>query len=147
MDNGLWKKIGLVLIVCLWPVSVSAANAVCFNEACFTVEVANEPQEQQRGLMFRDFMPQDHGMLFIFDHEDRYGFWMKNTLIPLDIIWLDGNLIVVHMEENVPPCEKDPCTSYRPSAAAWYVLELNAGTAKRLDLKIGDEMHFGKMDR
>ncbi len=110
----------------------------------FTVEIAATPEEQARGLMFRNEMPADHGMLFVYDREGPRSFWMKNTLIPLDILFFDGErrLINWHMAK---PCRADPCRGYSADAPARYVLELNAGTAARLDLKPGArlELHLG----
>ncbi len=93
-----------------------------------------------RGLQFRTSLAQDAGMLFIFDQPLRYSFWMKDTLIALDMIWLDQEMRVVHVESNVPPCTEDPCASYSPSEPALYVLELNAGTASLINLKPGDRL-------
>lgn len=113
-------------------------SKICFQQACFTIEVADEPVEQMKGLMSREELPEDQGMLFVFDEDQRYSFWMKNTLIPLDMIWLDKDMRVVYIESNVPPCEEEPCSSYSPPVAARYVLELNAGVAKNIRLNVGD---------
>ena len=67
---------------------------------------------------------------------------MKDTLIPLDMIWMDSERRIVHIEHNVPPCAADPCPRYPPSGPALYVLEINAGFAAKLGLKVGDTMEF-----
>ncbi len=96
-----------------------------------------------KGLMFREELPQDAGMFFIFDKPDIYGFWMKNTLIPLDMVWLDGDMEAVHVEEQVMPCKtENPCPIYRNHVPAKYVLELNAGTLQSLGFKVGDPFVF-----
>ncbi len=112
------------------------------NGKIITAELAVTDEERARGLMFRKKIPEDYGMLFIFEREEKHGFWMKNTLIYLDIIWLDGNKRIVHVEENVPPCEKEPCEVYYPSKPARYVLELKGGKGKRENLKLGDFLLF-----
>lgn len=105
----------------------------------FTVEIANNDAERERGLMFRVHLAADHGMLFVFaDSAPRY-FWMKNTLIPLDIIFFDTHKRLINVSANTPPCKADPCPTYGSNAPAKYVLELNAGMAAKLGLKAGDK--------
>ncbi|HPB69188.1 MAG TPA: DUF192 domain-containing protein [Candidatus Omnitrophota bacterium] len=114
-------------------------DRVCFPGACYDVELALTPETRQRGLQRRVQMPADHGMLFVFPKSSAYGFWMKETLIPLDMIWMDHNRRIVHIEEHVPPCETtaQDCPVYTPPKPALYVLELNAGQAAEKRLKIG----------
>ena len=113
-------------------------NEVCFKEHCFQVEVAFKEDQQARGLQFRKSMAEDEGMIFIFNEERRYSFWMKDTFIPLDMIWLNYAQKVVSIEKNVPPCKEDPCKSYRPKKRAYYVLEINAGLSDQLSINVGD---------
>ncbi|MDD5111648.1 MAG: DUF192 domain-containing protein [Candidatus Altiarchaeota archaeon] len=115
---------------------------VCFKSDCFTVELAVEPEQRARGLMHRKSLDPDAGMLFIFEDDGIYPFWMKNTLIPLDMLWLDGNRQVVHIEKNVQPCKSDPCLSVTPLVSSHYVLEVNAGTADRIGIAVGDIANF-----
>lgn len=96
-------------------------------------------QTRARGLMGRQSLPEDKGMLFIFDRLDRYSFWMKDTLIPLDMLWLDEYERVVFTAFKVPPCVADPCPVIRPEASAKYVLELSAGTAARTNINAGTQ--------
>ena len=104
----------------------------------FTVEIARTDPERERGLMYRTHMPADHGMLFVFsDAQPRY-FWMKNTLIPLDIIFFDAHKRLVNISANTPPCKTPECPTYASAAPAQYVLELNAGMAAKLGLKPGE---------
>lgn len=110
----------------------------------FAVEIADDDQERARGLMFRDAMEPDHGMLFIHDQQEPLAYWMKNTRIALDILYFDNDRRLVSQQRNVPPCALgDGCPPYPSIAPARYVLELNAGQAERLGLKDGDVMTFG----
>ena len=107
-----------------------------------TAELAVSDEERQRGLMFREKLQLEQGMLFVFDKEYAYAFWMKNTLIPLDMIWLDKDRRIVHIWRNVPPCKEDPCPSYAPDRPGLYVLELAAGASDRFGLKLFDRLEF-----
>jgi uncharacterized membrane protein (UPF0127 family) len=107
-----------------------------------TAEIAVTEAERARGLMFREKLLPDQGMLFVFEKEGTHAFWMKNTLIPLDMLWLDRDRRVVHIERNVPPCKADPCPSYGPVRPGLYVLELAAGAADRFGLKPADRLDF-----
>jgi uncharacterized membrane protein (UPF0127 family) len=108
----------------------------------FSVEIAATPAEQAHGLMDRTSMPADHGMLFVFPQAQPLTFWMKDTLIPLDMLFFDEAHRLVTVRADVPPCEADPCPTYASTAPARYVLELNAGTAAKLDLRKGDVITF-----
>ena len=107
-------------------------------------EVANDAQARARGLMFREQLPEDRGMLFTFPEPGRWGFWMKNTKIPLDIIWMNHDKTIVHLEANVPVCRRidDGCPQYRPYREASYVLEVRAGVAASLKLEEGMTLTF-----
>ena len=106
----------------------------------FLAEIADTPEKQSKGLMFRHKIKDNFGMLFIFPEEDNRSFWMKNTLIALDIIYLNSERQIVDMYLTVPPCCSDPCPSYTSKFPARYVLEINGGLAKKLKLKIGDKI-------
>jgi len=110
----------------------------------FTVELADTQEKQALGLMFRDTMPDDHGMLFRFPAEGLRSFWMKNTRIPLDILYFDDDLKLVSVAEDARPCRTQRCPSYPSKGPARYVLELNAGKAAELGLRPGDvlELHL-----
>ena len=94
------------------------------------MELARTPEEQHLGLMNRTSMSEMSGMIFIFPKPDTYDFWMKNTLIPLDMLWIDSTAKVVRVL-TADPCTADPCPIYRPERLANYVLEINAGLAKK----------------
>jgi uncharacterized membrane protein (UPF0127 family) len=110
----------------------------------YEVEVADDDAERARGLMFRDVLAEGHGMLFIHDREERQAYWMKNTRIPLDILYFDSALRLVTQQRDVPPCSAgDRCPPYPSRAPALYVLELNAGEAARLGLQDGTVLTLG----
>ncbi len=112
----------------------------------FHLEIARTPEERGRGYMFRDRVGPEEGMLFLFPTEDFYAFWMKNCRVPLDIIWLSGEMRVVHLEGKVPPCRRDPCPSYPPMSKARFVLEVQAGMAEKSGLRIGDAIRVNGVD-
>ncbi len=106
----------------------------------FNVEVADTDASRERGLMFREHMEANHGMLFAFPQELPQAFWMKNTKIPLDILFFDHSGKLVALHQDVPPCTADPCPVYPSNAPALYVLELNGGMAAKLGVKPGDRL-------
>jgi len=107
----------------------------------FTVEVADSFEERERGLMFRDELAKDSGMLFIHDSEETQAYWMKNTHIPLDILYFNKDRKLVSAQERVPACSAgDRCPPYASEGAALYVLELNAGSVELYKIQAGDEM-------
>lgn len=114
-------------------------SEICFEETCWNVEVADTPESRALGLMFRESLSENSGMWFVFPETGIYSFWMKNTLIPLDIIWINSEFEVVFIA-NAVPCEEDPCKGYNFEVPAKYILEVNSGTAERLDFGVGDKM-------
>jgi uncharacterized protein len=105
-------------------------------------EVMVSDEDRQMGLMFRPSLPLDHGMLFIFEQPDFHGIWMKNCKFPIDILWLDEQGKVVHVAEKVPPCKAEPCAVYQPLQRAAYVVELNAGQARKERAAVGSRIEF-----
>ncbi len=108
----------------------------------FMVEIADTPEKQMTGMMYREFIPDDFGMLFIDETMSQRSFWMKNCRVHLDIIYLDKNKQVINIHFNVPPCKREPCPSYKSQRPAQYVLELRGNRAKELNLKPGDIIFF-----
>lgn len=107
----------------------------------FIVEIAADPASRQRGLMFRDRLEEGHGMLFIHTSEELQAFWMKNTRIPLDILYFDRQRRLVSVAARVPPCGAgDACPAYPSRGRALYTLEINAGVASTLGVAPGDEL-------
>lgn len=111
-------------------------GSVTINGNIIEVELADETEERSQGLMFRKSMARDNGMLFLFDEEGFYSFWMMNVNFNLDIIWINNNGSIVHIERDVHSCFIS-CPSYSSRDSARYVLELNSGVAKELDLQVG----------
>lgn len=107
-------------------------------------EIADTPLKRSMGLMYRDQLKKDHGMLFFFSQPMAWTFWMKNTKIPLDIIWMDAKKTIIHIERNVPICTRqdDGCPQYHSDEGALYVLELGAGRAAALQLQRGVKLSF-----
>lgn len=104
----------------------------------FDIEIADTPEERSKGLMYRESMKDNHGMLFIFDEEQELNFWMKNTLIPLDMIFFDHDYKIVHIQHDARPCKTDPCEVFSSLKPAKYVLEVKGGTAERLGITPGN---------
>jgi uncharacterized membrane protein (UPF0127 family) len=113
-------------------------NEICFEDECFKIEIPRTQEEMLQGLMHVEYLPEDEGMLFIFKEPRAHGFWMMNTLIPLDMIWLDEELQVVYVQTAIP-CTSEPCTIYAPNTTALYTLEINAELAREKNIEIGQE--------
>ena len=108
------------------------------------VEVMVKPEDLQMGLMFRPSLAPDKGMLFIFEENDFHGIWMKNCKFPIDILWLDENKKIVHVEEAVPPCAAEPCPVYKTLRRAAYVVELTANQARKEKAVLGAPVVFSR---
>jgi len=128
----------LLLTVFVCTACMAKGPYVTLRNERFTVELAETQEKQSLGLMFRDQLPDDHGMLFLFPGEAMRSFWMKNTRIPLDIFYFDEELKLVNVSENTKPCRTQRCPGYPSAGPAKYVLELNAGKAAELGVKAGD---------
>ena len=113
-------------------------SEVCIKNKCYTVEIASTERARERGLMYLKNLATDRGMLFEFAAPGLYQFWMKNTLIPLDMVWLDGDGRIVFIYYSAAPCVDNYCPDINPKTNANYVLEVNAGEMKRLGAKLGD---------
>ncbi|MBI2667761.1 DUF192 domain-containing protein [Candidatus Woesearchaeota archaeon] len=108
------------------------------NEIKVNIEIADSDSERTQGLMFRESLDKNSGMLFVFEDEDYHSFWMKNTLIPLDMIFISKNLKIVDIKHAVP-CD-DECISYKPKDKAKYVLEVNNNFAIENNINLGDKV-------
>lgn len=102
------------------------------------VEIADEPEERQRGLMYRDSLPEDTGMLFVYPRERILSFWMRNTRIPLDIAYVDQRGNIVDVQTMAPQSDR----LYESAAPAMYALELEAGWFEEHGVGVGDRIEF-----
>ena len=128
----------LMLVSCV--ACASGDPSVELGGRTFAVEIADTQEKQALGLMFRDSMPADQGMLFVFPNEALRSFWMKNCRIALDIMYFDKDLKMVSISADTQPCRTSRCPSYPSSGPAMYVLELNAGVAAELGVGPGDQL-------
>lgn len=112
------------------------------NGVSITAEVAVTDEERQQGLMFREKINPDQGMLFVFKQEGIQSFWMKNMQFSIDILWLDKDKRIIYVEENVPPCFSPDCPSYACRIPSIYVLELKAGSVAEQGLRLYDRLDF-----
>lgn len=114
------------------------------GEVSINVEVVDTPGLRTRGLMWRDALSKDGGMLFVFPVADMYVFWMKNTLISLDMFFINKEMKVVDIVHNAVPCIKEPCELYQSNQPVMYVVETNAGFARKNGIVAGDRVDFAK---
>ena len=113
------------------------------NGAVLEAEVADTPEKLLFGLAFQDSLPPDKGMLYIFDESAPHRVWTKAFRIPVDVMWIDESKLVVHIVEEAEPCSQDPCPWYGPPPRnARYVVEANAGFAKREKIELGMQLKF-----
>jgi len=136
----------IVILINYYPVShinntYNQTSQVCIKDNCFNVKLAITEQERQKGLMFVQSLNENEGMLFIFQEEGIHPFWMKNTLIPLDMLWISKDKEIVYISKDNQPCDnKEICNNIVPSASSIYTLEINAGLTERYNLSVGDKV-------
>ncbi|MEK6842285.1 MAG: DUF192 domain-containing protein [Nanoarchaeota archaeon] len=141
-------KILLTLIIVLVGLflflnSNKEIKSVCINEKCFLVEIADSNEERIKGLSNRDFLEENKGMFFIFEKETVPNFWMKDMNFPIDIIWIDKEMKIVGIEENIQPCFSDKlCQTFSPMEKIKYVLEINAGLSDENNFTSGESIIF-----
>ena len=133
--------LGLALMAGSALAATAAKTAsVALHGKTFSTELALDDASREHGLMDRTKLAADHSMLFVFpDSEPRY-FWMKNTLIPLDILYFDKDRKLISVATEAQPCKADPCKVYSSYGSAQYVLELGGGVAKQAGIQVGDEL-------
>jgi len=140
----LGRKIDAILLLFLWAPSVIAQGLLRIplyvNQKEIWVEVAKTPEERAKGLMGREHLKEDEGMLFIFEQEDYHSFWMKNTLIPLSIAFIDqeGRILKI---TDMKPMTLD---SHSPPKPVLYALEMRKGWYSANGIKVGDKVRFSK---
>ena len=120
---------------------MAETKEVCIREVCVKAELVLTDSEKQQGLMGRESLGEDQGMLFVFEEEKVRAFWMKNMRFSLDIIWADSDQRIVDIHENIPPCEES-CSNILPQAPARFVLEVSSGFAEKNGIKVGDILEF-----
>lgn len=132
----------MIFITLLFFIPLTDNNdKVCFEDGfCVNVEIRDTPEERTLGLMFREYLDEKDGMLFIFEQPAEYSFWMKNMKIPIDIIFLNENKEIVTIHSSVPPCVSEECELYPPSEPALYVVEVKAGFSDRHNLEVGQKV-------
>jgi uncharacterized membrane protein (UPF0127 family) len=134
----------LLLLLLLNGCASAGGHWVELSGHRYQVELALDDDSRARGLMFRDALEPDHGMLFIHDRQEPQAYWMKNCKIALDILYFDEQHRLVSQQRSVPPCSAgDNCPAYPSKRPARYVLELSAGQAAQLHLEDGAELQFG----
>ena len=126
----------------LGPVHLPSTPVTLANGEEIQAELAATAAERNRGLMLRPALPVDKGMLFLFETDGFYSFWMLNTLVPLDIIWMNSDREILFINADTPPCQTQICPTYGPAVRSRYVLELAAGEAARRGLKAGDKLDW-----
>ena len=128
------------LIMFLFVVGCSTGNFVLIDGQRLEIEIADSPEERMQGLMFRDSLSENAGMLFVFDEPQEVSFWMKNMAISLDILFINEDKEIVQIYEAVEPCRNIVCLQYPSSAKVLYALEVNAGYAQKHYIEVGDKL-------
>ncbi len=137
--SALFLILIIILVVLIHP---KPENEVCFKYKCFKVETVSTPETREKGLMFRTQLDENRGMLFVFEKENVYPFWMKNTLLPLDMIWINSSKQISYIYANATSCEEVECPPIYPNSTATYVLEINAGLTEFYSINIGDNVEI-----
>ena len=137
------KKVIFLVIFLVILTSCSKQSIVLINNGAgniiVNVEIVDDAAGRAQGLMFREFLDDKNGMFFVFDDEDFHSFWMKNTLIPLDIIFISEDFEIVDVI-YAEPCKTDHCESYKPTKPAKYVLEVNGNFTIKNNINIGNKI-------
>ena len=139
------KLILILLILSLIFIVSCGSNdydKACFDGKCIELEAMRTLDEKQKGLMFREFLEENKGLLFLYEEEGERDFWMKNVKLPIDIIWLDKENKIIYIEHDVPPCQEDPCPIYSLNKKAMNVIEVNSGFTSENNINVGDEVKF-----
>jgi len=131
----------LALFIYYKRYSGSSLKSIKINDIEILVEIADTPEKRAKGLSDRQSLPENQGMLFLFDKPDFHSFWMKDTLIPLDFIWIRDDK-VVGITQNIKPEGYQPPHVLTPEEKINAVLEANAGFVKKSNLKVGDKISF-----
>ena len=131
------------LLIAFLVVAAGCVSSQAYIEAGgkrIGVEIADSPEEWSKGLMYVESLPQDRGMLFVFPDEAERSFWIRNTLIPLDMIFVDADGVITNITKSAQPCKAILCESYYGRAK--YVLEVNGGFSDASGIRIGDTVEM-----
>ena len=141
--NIMKNKIIFILVFLVFLTSCTKYKTIIINngegEIEVKAEIADSQEKRERGLMFRESLKENSGMYFTFDNDATFNFWMKNTLIPLDIIFISKDYIIVDIIQ-AEPCVEDPCESYKTTEMSRYVLEVNKDFTTINSIEVGDRI-------
>ena len=134
----------IIIFLSIYFVSKNKKTEIFFPKQNIKIEaqLAQTILQQTKGLMNVKNLPENQGMLFVFLDESKKSFWMKNTYIPLDLIFISRDKKIVEIKENFEPCQQKNCPSYTSQKKAKYVLEVNGGFCQKHQIKEGDEVRF-----
>jgi len=121
-------------------------TTVKIGNRSINAEIADTVVKKMNGLMFRKSLGEIDGMLFVFDEHNYPGIWMMNMSFPIDIIWINSSKEVVYIQKDAQPCSVTSCPTYKPSEAAMFVLEVNAGFCDKHNIKVGSKAEFRSPD-
>jgi len=140
-ENKVIFLIVSLLIYCCFTIKATASESQLSiaNKLSLNIKIADNDSARMKGLMFVKNLPENEGMLFIMEDEAQVNMWMKNTYIPLDMIFINSNKEIVSMAENTKPLSTEIISSKNKVK---YVLEINGGLAKKSGLKIGDKINY-----
>jgi len=131
----------VLFIILYFRRSPTKYTTVKIGDVKIRAEIADTLIKRTKGLMFKKILPENEGMLFIFDNEGYHSFWMMNMSFPIDIIWINKEKKVVDISKNTQPC-KLSCSTYKPKEKAIYVLEVKANFTEKHGVKIGSSLKF-----
>lgn len=131
-----------ILALLLYYRAYPLVSKVRIKDRIFTVEVAANEKQKQKGLGGRASIPEMHGMLFPYNHKEQFEFWMRGMRFPLDFIWIDGKNVADITENVPPPLENERPVIVKPLVSVDKVLEVNAGTVARIGIKVGDTVEY-----
>ena len=147
-NKGVALVLGLMAMGIAFPFMMGDQSTHYFivkfpNGRQIVAEVAETPEKQIVGLFFAEELPPGRGMLLAYSEEDVHLAWTKNIHFPVDMIWMDRHKEIIHIEENIPPCEADPCPTYGPDEPiALYVLQVASGMVRDNGLSPGADLSF-----
>lgn len=132
----------IIFLLIFFVYNNSSKNLVCIEDKCFEVEIADTFEKRKKWLMFVENLEVNKWMLFVYQNPWIYKFWMKNTMINLDILRINENKEIIYISKNTPICEVDKCPNYWPKLKSKYVLEINAGLSDLYWIKKWDLVEF-----